>query len=145
MTVALGCIHLPKIGISMKLSVKKNDHQKQSILGKNTKSYKKFKKGDTPLKVQFCYQDNINLPQNTFSRAWQSHWFDFCLIFTFLLENWLFAGRFSNCSKSLNFEAMTNRNTSKENFKKWRTKCTGIKLDFEPFYSRQMQIEKVNS
>ena len=112
---------------------------------KNTKSYKKFKKGDTPLKVQFYYQDNLNLPLNTFSRAWQWHRFDFCLIITFLLENWLFAGRFSNCYNSLNFEAMTYWNTSKENFKKWRTKCTGKNLDFEPFYSRQMQIEKVNS
>ena len=90
---------------------------------KNTKSYKKFKKGDTPLKVQFYYQDNINLPLNTFSGAWQWHRFDFCLIITFLLENWLFDGRFSNCYNSLNFEAMTYWNTSKENFKKWRTKC----------------------
>ena len=140
MNVAPGCIHLPNIGISMKLSVKKNNHQKQSILGKNTKSYKKFKKGDTPLKVQFCYQDNINLPQNTFSRAWQSHWFDFCLIFTFLLENWLFAGRFSNCSKSLNFEAKINCNSIKTNVPKWRKTCTGLKFDLVHFNGPQTKF-----
>ena len=29
--------------------------------------------------------------------------FDFDLIFTHLLDNWVFAARFSNCSNSLNF------------------------------------------
>ena len=44
----------------------------------------KFKKGD-PLKIQFYLTDTISQPNDTFSRAWQWHWFDLGLIYTFCL------------------------------------------------------------
>ena len=96
----------------------------------------KFKKGD-PLKIQFYLTDTISQPNDTFSRAWQWHWFDFGLIFTFLLANWWFAARFSSCSSSLNFEAKINFYTTKENCRKCRAKCTGLKLDLGPFSGSQ--------
>jgi len=99
----------------------------------------KFKKGD-PLKIQFYLTDTISQPNDTFSRAWQWHWFDFGLIFTFLLANWWFAARFSNCSSSLNFEAKSNFYTIKENCWKCRAKCTGLKLDLGPFSGSQKRL-----
>ena len=99
----------------------------------------KFKKGD-PLKIQFYLTDTISQPNDTFSRAWQWHWFDFGLIFTFLLANWWFAARFSSCSSSLNFEAKINFYTTKENCRKCRAKCTGLKLDLGPFSGSQKRL-----
>ena len=29
---------------------------------------------ETPIKIQFYFQDNITLPTNTFSKAWLWHW-----------------------------------------------------------------------
>ena len=43
---------------------------------------------ETPLKIQFYLTDTITQPNDTFSRAWQWHWFDFGLIFTLFLANW---------------------------------------------------------
>ena len=99
----------------------------------------KFKKGD-PLKIQFYLTDTISQPNDTFSRAWQWHWFDFGLIFTFLLANCWFAARFSSCSSSLNFEAKINFYTTKENCRKCRAKCTGLKLDLGPFSGSQKRL-----
>ena len=99
----------------------------------------KFKKGD-PLKIQFYLTDTISQPNDTFSRAWQWHWFDFGLIFTFLLANWWFAARFSSCSSSLNFEAKINFYTTKENCRKCRAKCTGLKLDLGPLSGSQKRL-----
>merc|ERR1712155_451565 len=44
---------------------------------------------ETPLKIQFYYQDNINLPIKTFSKAWKWQPFDFGPTFThfYLLKN----------------------------------------------------------
>ena len=94
----------------------------------------------TPLKIQFYLSDTITQPNDTFSRAWQWHWFDFGLIFTLLLANWWFAARFSNCSSSLNFEAKINFYTIKENCWKCRAKCTGLKLDLGPFSGSQKRL-----
>ena len=40
-----------------------------------------YRKG-TPLKIQFYYQDIINLPTKTFPKAWKWQLFDFGPIFT---------------------------------------------------------------
>ena len=44
---------------------------------------------ETPLKIQFYYQDIINLPIKTFSKAWKWQPFDFGPTFThfYLLKN----------------------------------------------------------
>ena len=95
---------------------------------------------ETPLKIQLYLTNNIALPKDTFSRAWQWHWFDLGLIYTFLLADWWFAARFSNCSSSLNFEAKSNFYTIKENCWKCRAKCTGLKLDLGPFSGSQKRL-----
>ena len=95
----------------------------------------------TPLRIQFYCQNIINLPINTLFIAWQWHQFDFGIIFTpFCFLNWSFAAKFSKCSNSLNFEAKFNCNTTKPNVPKCRRKCTGLKLDLEPFNGPQMQF-----
>ena len=97
----------------MKFSAKKKIEQKSPFLAKQGILEQTLIK-ETPLKIQLYLTNNIALPKDTFSRAWQWHRFDFGLIFTLLLANWLFVAQFSNCS--INFEAKINFNTSKENF-----------------------------
>ena len=103
------------------------------VLGQNARK-------ETPFKIQLYLTNNIALPKDTFSRAWQWHWFDLGLIYTFLLADWWFAARFSNCSSSLNFEAKSNFYTIKENCWKCRAKCTGLKLDLGPFSGSQKRL-----
>ena len=91
----------------------------------------------TSLKIQFYLTYNIIPPKDTFSRTWQRYGFDFGLIFTHLLANWLFSARFSNYSSSLNFEAKINFNNTKQNDLKWRKTCTGLKFDLEHFNGPQ--------
>ena len=118
---------------------KKKIEQKKSIFGK-TGDPRANKIKETPLKIQLYLTNNIALPKDTFSRAWQWHWFDLGLIYTFLLADWWFAARFSNCSSSLNFEAKSNFYTIKENCWKCRAKCTGLKLDLGPFSGSQKRL-----
>ena len=123
----------------MKFCKKENWAKKKSIFGK-TGDPRANKIKETPLKIQLYLTNNIALPKDTFSRAWQWHWFDLGLIYTFLLADWWFAARFSNCSSSLNFEAKSNFYTIKENCWKCRAKCTGLKLDLGPFSGSQKRL-----
>ena len=59
---------------------------------------------------------------------------------SYLLTNWQFCARFSNCSNSLNFEAKINCNTTKQNDLKWRKTCTGSKFDLVHFNGPQTKF-----
>ena len=59
---------------------------------------------------------------------------------SYLLTNWQFCARFSNCSNSLNFEAKINFITTRQNDLKWRKTCTGLKFDLEHFYGPQTKF-----
>ena len=54
--------------------------------------------------------------------------------------NMPFSARFSNCCNSLNFEAKTNFNTTRQNDLKWRKTCTGLKFDLEHFNGPQTKF-----
>ena len=56
---------------------------------------------------------------------------------SYLLTNWQFCARFSNCSNSLNFEAKINFNTIRQNDLKWRKTCIGLRFDLVLFYGPQ--------
>ena len=59
---------------------------------------------------------------------------------SFLLTNWQFCARFSNCSNSLNFEAKINFITTRQNDLKWRKTCTGLKFDLVHFNGPQTKF-----
>ena len=63
-----------------------------------------------------------------------------CHLYSYLLSNWWFAEKFSNCSNSLNFKAKINCHTIKTNVPKWRKTCTGSKFDWLHFYGPQSHI-----
>ena len=60
-----------------------------AIFWQKAASWRKIKRKETPLKIQFYYQDIINLPIKTFSKAWKWQPFDFGPTFThfYLLKN----------------------------------------------------------
>ena len=57
-----------------------------------------------------------------------------------LFVNRPFAARFSNYSKSINFKAKINFNTTRQNDLKWRKTCTGLKFDLEHFNGPQTKF-----
>ena len=125
-----------KIGQKMAcLRTKLNFLANGCVLGQNARK-------ETPFKIQFYCQDNINLLSAPFLNLingiclfFLPHFHPLCLL---VICSWLFAAQFSNCSNSLNFEAKINFNTTKQNDLKWRKTCTGLKFDLEHFSGPQI-------
>ena len=65
--------------------------------------------------------------------------------YSYLLANWQFAAQFSNCSKSLNFSAKINCNTSRQNVPKWGKICTGLKFDLVHFNAPQTKFKNIDN
>merc|ERR1711923_399041 len=84
---AFGCSHLTENWNFHEILQKRKFSKKKSIFGK-TGDPRANKIKETPLKIQLYLTNNIALPKDTFSRAWQWHWFDLGLIYTFLLADW---------------------------------------------------------
>ena len=64
-----------------------------------------------------------------------------CHFYPYLLSNWLFAAKVSNCSNSLNFEAKIICNPIKPNVPKWRKTSTGLKFDLVHFNGPQTKFK----
>ena len=97
------------------------------VLGQNARK-------ETPFKIQFYCQDNINLLSAPFLNLVNGISLFFCLIST------LYACLLVVCSpifkllyNSLNFEAKINLNTTRQNDLKWRKTCIGLKFDLVHF------------
>ena len=103
------------------------------VLGQNARK-------ETPFKIQFYCQDNINLLSAPFLNLSNGigffllHFYPLCLLGGNLLPN------FSNCSNSLNIETKINFNTTRQNDLMWRKTCTGLKFDLEHFNGPQTKF-----